>query len=117
VFLINGWDTASLKHLLQPQNRTKSRNTVEYNNFWFMQHLNKTCVTICCIDAWVHYHHLHGLGHAWPVPSFWRVCWSRHLNCGRPLFRLLSGMYVKMFSGICLSPIRRTWCISPVFVL
>jgi hypothetical protein len=32
-----------------------------------------------------HHHHLHGLGHAWSVPTSWRVCCSLHLNCWPPV--------------------------------
>jgi hypothetical protein len=55
-----------------------------------------------------HHYHLHGLGHAWSLPSSWRVCWPLHFNCGRPMFRRLFGSYVKIFFGIRLSSIWRT---------
>jgi hypothetical protein len=57
-----------------------------------------------------HHRHIYGLVLAWSVPSTWRVCWSRHLTCGRPMFRLLFELYVEIFFWIPLSSIRRTWC-------
>jgi hypothetical protein len=60
-----------------------------------------------------YHYYIHGLGHAWSVPSSWTVCWLLHLNCGRPMFRSLCGFYVKIFFGIRLSSICRT-CISTV---
>jgi hypothetical protein len=44
----------------------------------------------------VHYQ-LHELGHEWSIPSSWRVCRSLHLICGRPMFRLIFGLCVKIF--------------------
>jgi hypothetical protein len=54
-----------------------------------------------------HHHHHHELGHAWSVPSSWRaqVCWSRHLNCGRPVFGRLFGLYVNISFGSASLPI------------
>jgi hypothetical protein len=46
-----------------------------------------------------HHHHLHGLGHSWSIPSFWRVCWSLHLNCGCPVFHLFLGYMLEFCSG------------------
>jgi hypothetical protein len=40
------------------------------------------------------HHHLPGLGHVCSVLSSWRVCWSPHLNCEHPMFRLVFGLYV-----------------------
>jgi hypothetical protein len=61
-----------------------------------------------CIALTICYHH-HGLEHAWSVTSSWTVCWSFHLNCERPRFLLLFGVYVKIFLGIRLSPILGAW--------
>jgi hypothetical protein len=41
------------------------------------------------------HHHVHGLGHTLYVPSSWRVCWSFHLNYGRPRFCFLFGLCVR----------------------
>jgi hypothetical protein len=40
--------------------------------------------------------------------------WCLHLNCGRCMFHCLSGLYVKIFFGIRLSSIHRTWYRSGV---
>jgi hypothetical protein len=45
---------------------------------------NSGCQTGVCTAPWNIHHLLHELGHAWSVPSSWRVCWSFHLNCGHP---------------------------------
>jgi hypothetical protein len=56
-----------------------------------------------------YHHHLHGLGHAWSVLSSWKLGWSLNRNYRRPMFRCLSGLYLKIFFEIRPSSIRRTW--------
>lgn len=55
------------------------------------------------------HHHLHGLDHAWSVPSSWKICRSLKINYGRPMFRCIFVLCVKLFFGIRPSSIRRTW--------
>lgn len=47
-----------------------------------------------------YHHHLRGLGHVLPVPLSWRVCWSLHLNCGRP-----SSVFFSVWGGVSCSNI------------
>jgi hypothetical protein len=68
---------------------------------------NQSVAFLGCSVSMLH-HHLHGLGHAWSAPSSWRICWPLHLNCGRPIYRLLFELYVTIFVGIRLFSIRRT---------
>lgn len=52
---------------------------------------------------------LHELGHAWLLPSTWRICSSLHFNCGCPKFSRFLGLYFNTFFGIQLFSILVTW--------
>jgi hypothetical protein len=56
-----------------------------------------------------HYHHnfLHELGHAWSVPSSWRVCWPFHLNFERPVSSFFGFMFEFSSESVCLPFVAR----------
>jgi hypothetical protein len=113
-FIINVQCTHRQK-LIHTTNTPSNTNLLRFPE-WLTEKL--TLLNACLFDQiknvisyfWIinHHHILHGLCHAWSVPSSWTVCWSFHCNCGCPIFCRLIGLDVKFFLGIRLSSIRST---------
>jgi hypothetical protein len=51
--------------------------------------------------------HVHVLRHVWSFRLLDKLCWSHHLNCGRPKFRSLIGLYVNIFFRVHLPFLER----------